>query len=148
MGAGLSLGPLAFPIGGRHMMDSGVSTPPDLPVNLIPTLDFTTWTQSGVYGMPEVTENTFTNQATSGIALNIGAVAGETYRVSFTMDRGPGALRVYISEEGTITTNDDVHDVTPGETSIDVVASGPWFVFRASVGDTTTTVSNLVVTKA
>lgn len=132
----------------RIRLSQAKGTPTTPPAeNLVPVLDFTQWTQSGFYGMSSVTESSFTNEATAGIALNIGAVAGDTYRVSFTMDRGPGALRVYISEEGTITTNNDVHDVTPGETSIDVVASGPWFVFRASVGNTTTTIRDLTVYK-
>lgn len=127
--------------------DSGTSEVVPTPVNLIPEVDFTQWKQSGVYGMTEVTKDSFTNKATSSVAFDIGAEAGETYLVSFTMDRGAGALRVYISEEGTITNNDDVHDVTTGQTSIEVVASGPWFTFRASVGNTTTTVSDLKVYK-
>lgn len=146
IGAKLWLGSLATSISQAPGNDSGPSTPIDpKPVNLVPVLDFTQWKQSGVYGMTEVKSNTFTNQATSGIALDIGAEAGKTYTVSFTMSRGAGALRLYISEEGTITTNDDVHDLTPGETTVDVVASGPWLTFRASVGDTTTTIDNLTV---
>ncbi len=111
--------------------------------NLVPVLDFTQWQQSGAYGMSEVTENSFTNQATAGIALDIGAEAGKSYRLELDMSRGEGALRVYLSEDGTIATNNDVHDLSSGASVTTIVATGPYLTFRASVGNTTTIVNSL-----
>lgn len=116
------------------------------PVNLLPELDFRTWKQSGVYGMTEVTKNSFTNRATSGIAKDIGAEVGKRYRIVIDQERGSGALRLYISMEGDITTaGNDIVEASGGTEEFIVTATGPWLTLRASVGDTTTTFNKLEV---
>lgn len=114
-------------------------------VVLLSSYDFTTWKQSGVYGMTNVTQDSFENKATAGLAKDIGAELGKSYKVTVSLTRGSGALRLYLSEDGTITTNSDVHELSNGTNVLTVVATGPWLTFRASVGNTTTTVTDLRV---
>lgn len=113
--------------------------------NLIQDLDFTEWTQDGVFGMSSVTQNTFTNEATASVALNVGAEVGKTYRVTVDVIRPTGALRMYFSDEPTITTPEVLADLTTGETVIELPAYGPWIVFRASVGNSTSVVNKFII---
>lgn len=114
-------------------------------INLLPTLDFTEWTQSGVFGMTSVTPTSFTNTATAGISKELPVETGKSYRVTMTLVKGSGALRLYLSGSATIDPPETLEDLQSGEVDVVLIAYGPWLTFRASVGDGTNIITNLSV---
>lgn len=119
----------------------------DAVVNLVPSYDFTTWQQQGVFGMSSVTQNSFTNQATASVSKDIGTVAGKTYLIKINAQVGSGALRIYFSEDGSITTPSDLWGLEGGYEEITLVAYGPYLTFRASVGNGLNLITQLEVTE-
>ena len=115
---------------------------------LVPGIDFTQWYNVPLSPMASMTTDTFTNSGTGYIQLDIGAVAGEVYTITINQTRGEGALRVYLAETFGIEQPDDVFTLSGGRETFQVTAAGPWLTFRASVGDTTTTVTEMSVKKA
>ncbi len=115
--------------------------------NLVPGIDFTTWYNVPLSPMASMTTDTFTNSGTGYIQLDIGAVAGEVYTITINQTRGAGTCLIYLAAEQGVTQADDVWTLEGGEETITLVADGPWLTFRASVGDTTTTVTELKVVK-
>lgn len=115
--------------------------------NLVPTIDFTQWYNVPLSPMDSVTTDTFTNVGTGYIQLDIGAEAGEVYTITINQTRGAGTCLIYLAAEQGVTQADEVWGLEGGEETITLVADGPWLTFRASVGDTTTTVTELRVVK-
>ncbi len=115
--------------------------------NLVPGIDFTTWYNVPLSPMASTTTNTFTNSGTGYIQLDIGAVAGEVYTITINQTRGAGTCLIYLAANQGVTQADEVWGLEGGEETITLVADGPWLTFRASVGNTTTVVSELVVKK-
>ena len=97
IGAKLWLGPLATSISQALGTDSGPSTPIDPePVNMAPDpIEFENWVNQVLSPMDSVYRNTFTNGGTGYIHFNIGAVAGEEYRIEIDQTRGAGTLHVH-----------------------------------------------------
>jgi hypothetical protein len=115
--------------------------------NLVPGIDFTTWYNVPLSPMASTTTDTFTNSGTGYIQLDIGAVAGEVYTITINQTRGAGTCLIYLAADQGVTQADEVWGLEGGEETITLVADGPWLTFRASIGDTTTTVTELSVVK-
>jgi len=113
--------------------------------NLVPVIDFTQWYNVPQSPMASTTTDTFTNSGTGYIQLDIGAEAGKTYTISIDQTRGAGTLLIYLASEQGVTQANQVYGLEGGAETIDLVADGPYLTFRASVGNTTTTVTSLRV---
>lgn len=123
----------------------GGSVGPSGPPELVPDIDFNTWVVVYESPMESVTTDSFTNSGTGYIQLNIGAVAGKEYDININQVRGAGTLRMYLAAERGIDIPEDVISLEGGKETVRLLAHGPWLTFRASVGNTTTTVTELSV---
>lgn len=113
--------------------------------DLISEIDFTQWYNVAQSPMDSMTTDSFTNVGTGYIQLDIGAEAGKTYEITVDQTRGSGTLLIYLAADQGVTQAAEVYGLEGGREVIQLVADGPYLTFRASVGDTTTTVTELSV---
>lgn len=111
----------------------------------MPAVDVTTWDTAGT--VTNTTANSFTNTATAAVSKDIGAVAGRMYAVTINTTRTGGTLRCYLTDATGTATNDHVQELSGGEESFVIQATGPRFTLRISIDPTTVVILGLSITE-